>query len=56
MSTPFNGKGSWVRPTKISLNEKDLRWELMSSRTSEERKIEIKEILEEMKNEELNRS
>ena len=47
----FNGKGSWVRPRSISLAEKDLRWELMSSKTTSERKEEIKKILEEMKKE-----
>ena len=55
-STPFNGKGSKPRPSSISLKEKDLRWELMSSRTSPERKEEIKKILEEIKNESTNPS
>ena len=45
----FKGKGDWVRPSSISLKEKDLRWELMSSKTTPERKEEIKKLLKDFK-------
>jgi len=47
--TKHYSKGSWYRKTEITTSEADLRWELCSSKTSPERKEEIKKILEEMK-------
>lgn len=43
------GKGPDRRPTQIDSNENDLRWELISKKTSPERKQEIIEILEKLK-------
>lgn len=42
-------KGDWKRPTQICREEYDLRWELMSSKTTPERKEEILKLLEQMK-------
>lgn len=50
----FQGKGSWQRPTSVSTEEKDLRWELMSSKTTPERKEEIKVILDGLRKSEEN--
>ncbi len=47
----FQGKGDWQRPTQVSMAESDLRWELMSSKTTQERKEEILLVLECMKEE-----
>jgi hypothetical protein len=42
----MSGKGDKRRPQQIEQSEADLRWELISSRTSQERKEEILAILE----------
>jgi hypothetical protein len=42
-------KGSSRRPRQISAQQEELRWELMSSKTTPERKQEIKKILASMK-------
>jgi len=43
------GKGDKQRPRQISPSEESLRWELFSSKTTAERKTDIKRILKELK-------
>ena len=47
------GKGDKRRPQQISSYENDLRWELMSSKTTQERKCAIIQELEEIKHQKL---
>jgi len=44
------GKGDAVRPKIIKMKEEDLRWELAFGKVSPERKQEILDELEKMKN------
>ena len=49
----FEGKGSWIRPTQVSKEEKSLRNELFWDKPNNDRKAEIikrlSEIVEEAK-------
>jgi hypothetical protein len=42
---PQNGKGSSKRPTLVSIEEADLRWELAFGKPSKKRKSEILQLL-----------
>lgn len=44
------GKGSKRRPTSVNETEENLRWELIKSTTTPERKDEIKRKLEQLRN------
>lgn len=44
------GKGSFRRPTSVNETEENLRWELIKSTTTPERKEEIKRELEKLRN------
>lgn len=49
MSKWHGGKGSGRRPTSVSETEENLRWELIKSTTTPERKEEIKRELEKLR-------